>query len=177
MNDTASAQTGWTARRAGVADAPAIRALFCRSFTATFGLLYPAQTLADFLEGCSTQRFAADLALPDTACLLAERDGRLIGYCMLGDYDLQPVGDESWWVLRMLYLDEEAKGTGIAQALMDWAIGEARERRYGALYLTVYIDNHRARRFYDRNGWVEVGRYAFAVGDQVDDDRIMKYIL
>ena len=36
---------------------------------------------------------------------------------------------------------------GIGRALMDWALDEARRRRASELFLTVYTDNHRARRY------------------------------
>ena len=67
--------------------------------------------------------------------------------------------------------------TSSAQRLLDRAIAESRARHYQELYLTVFIDNHRARRFYDRNGFIEVGRHPFSVGDVVDDDRIMRLTL
>jgi ribosomal protein S18 acetylase RimI-like enzyme len=51
---------------------------------------------------------------------------------------------------------------------------EARNRGAQALYLTVYIDNDRARRFYDRYGFEAVGRYDFMVGSQADEDVIMR---
>ena len=36
---------------------------------------------------------------------------------------------------------------------MDWALDEARRRGARQLYLSVFIDNHRARRFYERYGF------------------------
>ena len=42
------------------------------------------------------------------------------------------------------------------------------------LYLTVYVDNHRARRFYDRYAFEAVGSYAFMVGSHADEDIIMR---
>ena len=72
---------------------------------------------------------------------------------------------------------KEHHGSGIAAALTDWAIAEARRQGAEELYLTVYIDNHRARRFYERYGFEEVGRYDFMVGNHADEDIIMRKML
>ena len=56
-------------------------------------------------------------------------------------------------------------------------IEEARRRGSEVLYLTVFVDNRRARRFYDRYGFEDVGRYDFMVGSQADEDVIMRKAL
>lgn len=165
-------------RQATRSDARRVRDLFCRSFTATFGHLYPPHELAEWLEDCSEARFADECSSAGFACFLGEAaDGRLLGYVTLGHQQLDISPGGRWWVLRQLYLEEAAKGTGLAQALFDAALTESRRRGVAELYLTVWVGNHRARRFYERRGFVEVGRYAFKVGSTVDDDRIMRLIL
>jgi ribosomal protein S18 acetylase RimI-like enzyme len=57
---------------------------------------------------------------------------------------------------------------------MDWALAEAKARGGEELYLTVYTENWRARGFYEKYGFVEVGPYAFMVGEQADEDLIMR---
>jgi diamine N-acetyltransferase len=163
-------------RRAGKADAAKVRDLFCRSYADTFGHTYqPGVMERWFEESCPLERFESECTDADFAVFLAEDGaGLLRGYCTLGPYDIEPETTKRWWVLRQLYLDPTAKGTGLGQQLLDQAIAEARARGFEELYLTVWIENHRARRFYVRNGFVEVGRYAFVVGDQVDDDRILR---
>lgn len=166
-------------RRAGKADAAYVRDLFCRSYADTFGHTYqPGVMERWFEESCTLERFEGECTDPAFAIFLAEdAGGRLLGYCTLGPYDIEPETVKRWWVLRQLYLDPSAKGTGLGQRLLEQGIAEARARGYEELYLTVWIENHRARRFYERNGFVEVGRYAFVVGDQVDDDRILRLTL
>ena len=61
--------------------------------------------------------------------------------------------------------------------LMDWAMEEARVRGAREMFLTVYTDNHRARRFYERYGFTEVGPYHFMVGEQADEDIIMRCVV
>ena len=170
-------------RRAGGADAAAVRQLFHDSFTATFAHLYPPAELAGFLADATEERFRLACEAPDQAVMLGEaEDGTPLGYCALGPYDLEGhipelLAGRRWWMLRQLYLAEAAKGTGLAHALMEWALTESRERGMQDIYLTVWIENHRARRFYDRHGFHEVGKYPYVVGNTVDDDRILRLTL
>ncbi|WP_243453730.1 GNAT family N-acetyltransferase [Sandaracinobacteroides saxicola] len=162
-------------RDGGVADAAEVAALFARSFTATFGHLYPPEDLAGFLAGCDGAAFAGELADADHGFRLAFEGDALIGFVKLGPTAL-PIDRAGRRAieLRQLYVDEAAKGLGVAAGLMEWALAEAARRGMEDIYLTVWIDNHRARRFYERYGFVEVGRYAFVVGGTIDDDRIMR---
>lgn len=163
--------------RDGIAgDGAAVAALFRDSFVATFGHLYAAGDLASFLAALTPEAFEAELAGPGFAFRLAEEGGQLAGFAKIGPDDL-PGAREGAIELYQLYLLEPFKGRGIAAALMDWAIAEARARGAPEMRLTVYIGNHRARRFYERYGFVETGKYAFMVGNHVDDDRIMRLAL
>ena len=69
------------------------------------------------------------------------------------------------------------QGAGLAPAMMDWVIAEARRRGAEELYLSVFADNHRAQRFYARYGFEAVGRYDFMVGTHADEDIIMRLAL
>jgi len=97
-----------------------------------------------------------------------------VGYVKLGPQKLPLETDRPALLLDQLYILKEYHGVGIAHGLIDWALDEARNRGAEELYLTVYIDNNRARRFYDRYGFEAVGRYDFMVGSQADEDVIMK---
>ena len=72
--------------------------------------------------------------------------GSPLGFCWVR-------GDE----LFQLFVHREARGTGVAQALM--ADGEARLAEAGVVtaWLACAIGNHRAARFYEKCGWAMVG--------------------
>jgi GNAT superfamily N-acetyltransferase len=97
-----------------------------------------------------------------------------IGFVKLGPLKLAVETRGPALLLDQLYLLKEHHGSGIARALMDWAIAEARRRGAQELYLTVYVDNDRARRLYVGYGFEPVGRYDFMVGTQADEDIIMR---
>lgn len=165
-----------TYRDAVSSDAGAIADLFRETFVATFGHLYEDGDLAAFLAEATADKFTTEIATPGFSFRLAEEHGTLAGFVKLGPDQLPdavPKSLELW----ALYVRGGWHGRGVAATLMEWAIGQARRRGALAMRLTVFIDNHRARRFYERYGFVETGKYEFKVGGHVDDDRIMTLTL
>jgi ribosomal protein S18 acetylase RimI-like enzyme len=69
-----------------------------------------------------------------------------------------------------LYVMPAQHGAGVASALMDAAIAEARSRGAAAVWLGVNEENARANRFYEKSGFALVGRKRFLVGDRWEDD-------
>jgi diamine N-acetyltransferase len=164
-------------RRGRVGDAAAIDGVFRKSFCDTFSHLYRPQDLETFLGDFTLNAWEAELRDDRFAFQVAEVEGQVVGYVKLGPPAL-PVETQGPSVeLRQLYLLKDWHGLGAAKALMDWAIEEAKARGGTELYLTVYIENERAKRLYERNGFVEVGPYHFMVGEQADEDIIMKLAL
>lgn len=103
-------------------------------------------------------------------------DGAIVGYAKINAPWL-PDAEPKAMQLSQLYVASDWHGKGIAQALMDWTVAEARKAHAPALLLTVWEENARAKRFYQKLGFVHIGDYAFPVGQQVDTDNIMRLAL
>ena len=161
-------------RDATPADAEALDRLFDTVFVETFGHLYRAEDLDAFLTAYGIADWRGDLADPECAFRVAEADGAIAGYLALGPMKLPFETARPAILLDQLYVTKAHHGAGIAKALMDWALDEARRRGAEELYLTVFTDNPRARRFYERYGFEAVGRYDFMVGSHADEDIIMR---
>lgn len=161
-------------RNGNIADAASIDRIFDTSFCETFAHLYSAEDLKIFRSKFCLSDWEDQLEDPQFVFRIAEVEGVLVGYLKLGPMKLpvEPAGKAL--LLDQLYILKGHHGTGIAHELMDWALSEARSRGAEELYLTVYIDNHRAKRFYDRYGFEAVGRYDFMVGNHADEDVIMR---
>ena len=159
------------------ADLPDIDVLFRQSFSDTFAHLYKPDDLAAFFDNFTLQAWAEEMADEGYAFRLAEESGKLVGFAKFGPPSVPVETNAHRAELRQIYILKEWHGQGIAQALMDWALAEARRRHVRELYLTVYVDNLRAKRVYERYGFVAVGRYDFMVGNHADEDIIMRLAL
>ena len=162
-------------RDVDMADAAMMASLARRTFAETLGHLYSRANLEAFLAGHSEEAWQDDLADPRFEARLAETGGEPIGFVAIGRPNLPfAVDEENSVELRMLYVLAPWHGKGVAPVLMQWAVERARERGAGALFLSVFIDNRRARAFYTRYGLAEIGPYAFKVGTHEDQDIVMR---
>ena len=161
-------------RLAEATDAAALAELGASTFTHTFGHLYQPGDLELFLQNHSPENWDKELNDPAFEVRVAESDGKLVGYVKLGPPHLpfEPRGEAA--ELRQLYVVEDLKGRGVADELMRWVIERARDQRADYLYLSVFIENHRARRFYEKYDFEPEGTYAFMVGTHADEDIVMR---
>ena len=104
---------------------------------------------------------------PDTFVLLAERDGRPVGYTM---NHLRRAPDDSWDTsdvigeIETLVLLPEARGDGLGTALMD-ATEDELARRGAVTVLTAVLEgNERTREFYLRRGMKPTVTYLMRLG-------------
>jgi GNAT superfamily N-acetyltransferase len=164
-------------RNATVADAEAIDRVFRTSFCDTFAHHYSPEDLEAFLAGFTLDGWRTELSDPDFAFHIAEAHGDAVGYAKLGPLKIPVDEDRPAILLSQFYVLKEHHGEGIAPALIDWVFAEGRRRGKDQLYLTVFTENPRARRFYQRYGFEEIGPYKFMVGNQADEDVIMRKAL
>jgi GNAT superfamily N-acetyltransferase len=146
-------------------------------FTETFAHLYDREAFDAFCAQAYAVdgSMAKDLADPEVRWRVAIIDDEPVGYAKLCPLrapapNPQPAALE----LQQIYVLQPWHGKGIADTLMTWAITSAREVLATELYLTVFDHNMRAKRFYARHGFEEVGHCTFTLGDRVDDDRVWR---
>lgn len=160
-------------RPAAERDVPALSGLGRDSFCAAFGNLYDPADLSRFLASVYSQdAIAREIADPEFIHCLAEREGKLIGFCKLkmpgwyGEYSsaANPIS------LGQLYVDPSLIDKGVGAALMEWALDEARARKADAIQLSVWSGNYGAQRFYARYGFSKIADIDFWVGNHRDDE-------
>ena len=163
-----------------LAYAAALGAMARQAFSETFGHLYDAEPFASFLEAAygTGGRMECDLGNPGVHWRVAMEGRRPIGYAKLSALKApapQPLPGAM--ELQQIYVLREWQGRGVADQLMEWALESARHAGAPEIYLTVFDHNTRAKRFYGRYGFAEVGRCTFTLGERVDDDRVWRKAL
>ncbi|WP_197017193.1 GNAT family N-acetyltransferase [Pseudoxanthomonas suwonensis] len=163
-------------RRATVDDAATLSSLAARTFTETFGHLYPPEDLDFFLrDAYAVEKQATILAHPDYALWLLEDDGVAVGHaaagpCGLPHPDVAPGDGE----LKRLYVLASHQGGGWGGHLFDEAERWLLRDGPRTLWIGVWSENFGAQRFYARRGFERVGTYEFPVGRVRDLEFILR---
>lgn len=170
-----------TIRPATTDDVQVLAELKLETFRATFldkgfAIPYPPADLAIFeRDSYSTEAVAGELANPDMATWVAERDGRLLGYAKVSGCKLpHPEATHEQGELCQLYIRKEAQGLRLGRRLMDVALEYLATHRPGPVWLGVWSGNQKAQDFYHAYGFRKVGGYLFPVGDWRDEEFIFR---
>lgn len=163
-------------RRAGSADAETLAALGARTFSDTFGHLYPPADLRDFLaDAYGLERTRADLADRAKASWIAEVDGEAVGFALAGPCGLpHPEVTPACGELKRLYLLKAWQNGGLGGRLFAAAMSWLEAAAPRDVWIGVWSENHGAQRFYARHGFEKAGEYGFQVGRTVDRECIFR---
>lgn len=165
-------------RQAVVEDAEMLRDLAYTTFWDAFHD-HPKNAphdLADYMQKAfSSEQIEAELSDPNSIFLIAEIDGAVAGYARLihgstehGITATRPIE------LNRLYSHEKFLGKGVGQRLMDACFERSKIEGCDVMWLGVWEYNPRAQRFYEKNGFLEVGKHTFQLGSDPQTDLLMQ---
>lgn len=166
-------------RDATLQDCQALTEIGRDTFVETFGHLYAAEDLAQYLaQSYSDAVQRRELEDEDTHFHLAQQDGRLVGYCTLRpcELPLPTLPPKPAWELHRLYVRRECWQQGIGRVLMEYAMRWFAARGAASIFLGVYSDNVRARKFYAHYGFEKVSEYTYPVGNHNDREFILQWM-
>jgi diamine N-acetyltransferase len=157
-------------------DGKALAAMARQAFDDTFRSIFPPAALQTHLDRAyGPDGLVAEIGRSGTEFRCAKVDIKIVGYAKLRPF-VHPAGQAEPGALELqqIYVLSPWHGAGIAPELMEWAIERARERGAPELYLTVFDHNERAKRFYTRYGFADVGLCWFELGGRTYEDRIWR---
>lgn len=115
-----------------------------------------------------------ELADPNIITLLAIAESDPVAYAQLrrGPAPACVVGANPIELWRF-YVIREWHGRGLAHELMSLVDAEAHRAAAQTIWLGVWERNERAKNFYRKRGFVDVGSHVFIVGRDAQTDRIL----
>jgi GNAT superfamily N-acetyltransferase len=146
-----------TLRRATPADAEALAAVYVETSSRSERGIIPdavldGRTAADYVASWRRR-----IGAPEPhATWVAERGDRVVGLCHAEPSLDEDAGPETGH-LDMLYVVPAEAGQGIGARLLGAAVAHLRAVGFTEATLWVLADNARARRFYEREGWLPTG--------------------
>lgn len=166
----------WTLRRAVAHDVDRLALVGAATFLETFaGILDGDAIVAHCQKEHSPAAYRRYLDDGGQAWLVeAAIGGAPVGFALVGNPNLPGASSDGTDLeLKRIYTLSRFHGGGVGGALMQEAVSHAERAGFRRLLLGVYIGNARARAFYARMGFSQIGERTFRVGDRDYDDVVL----
>jgi ribosomal protein S18 acetylase RimI-like enzyme len=163
-------------REATVQDAALVADLSRQTFYDTFAEHNTAADMQLFLDQQFTRgRLMLEVGRKGNTFLLAYQGAKVAGYAKLRETHTPAAlaGIPSLEIAR-LYATQEFIGKGVGNLLMQASIDLGRQSGKKVVWLCVWEKNERAIRFYQRWGFAKFGDIDFVLGQDVQNDWMMK---
>lgn len=155
------------------------------TFAFNFGYLYPPEVTAKFLETDYSEdiyngwildtKYGVWIATTCKSDAISEDEKNVIvGYCVCGPSTL-PRTESGCAEMKKLYIDKACYGNGLANKLFETGRSWLRESYAGhPIYISVYSENFRAIKFYNRYNFDKHDEYMYVVGGYRDKNFILR---
>lgn len=114
----------------------------------------------------SIEKIAKDLADTNNIYFILHYNSFPAGYAKIVlNTKNENVGSNNCCRLERIYILNEFIPLKLGQQTLDTMLNKAKELKFDTIWLTVYIKNYRAIKFYQKNEFLQVGNYSFRVGE------------
>lgn len=146
----------------------------------TFYEAFAAQNTKENMEKFLSQQFTKgklilEVGAPGNTFLLAYQGQEAVGYTKLRENtEPKSLGITPAFEIARLYVVEQMIGKGVGKLLMQTIFDIARQRNIPAVWLSVWEKNKRALNFYNYWGFEKFDETLFVLGDDIQNDWLMK---
>ncbi len=150
-----------------------------QTFSETFAPNNTVENMSKYLEeGFAEQKLMDELANQNSEFYFAMKEHQVIGYLKINYGHAQTeLKDSRALEIERIYVLHAYQGKNVGQLLYTKAIEIAKQASVDYVWLGVWEENHRALRFYQKNGFVPFDKHIFKLGDDEQTDIMMKLLL
>lgn len=163
-------------RKASISDLQSIQKIGSQTFTETFADVNSPENISNYLEeSFNTAQLTKELTNPASSFYLAILEPETIGYLKINFGKAQTeILDNGAMEVQRIYVLKEFHGKKVGQLFIDKVLNIAKINPVTFIWLGVWEENHRAIRFYTKNGFVVFDKHVFTLGDENQTDLMMK---
>jgi ribosomal protein S18 acetylase RimI-like enzyme len=149
------------------------------TFLHTFSTTDTQENMEIYLEyAFSAEKLTAELENPNSEFYFATQKEVVIGYLKVNFGAAQTeIQDANSLEIERIYVLQDYHGKQVGQLLFEKAMAIAEQKKVNFIWLGVWEENHRALRFYTKNGFVAFDSHIFLMGDEAQTDIMMKLVL
>ena len=165
--------------KASIQDIEKLKEIAKRTFIETYSSVNSKENMTNYLENkFSTEELKTELNDKNSEFYFSEFGGKIIGYLKVNTGQSQSViKDKNALEIERIYVLKEFYGKKVGQNLYKKAIKLAKEKNAEFVWLSVWEENPRAIRFYEKNGFVPFDKHIFKLGIDEQSDIMMKLVL
>lgn len=147
-----------------------------QTFFETFADSNSAEDMQKYLEeSFALEKLENELKNPDSEFYFAKDNEKVVGYLKVNFGDSQTeLKDNLALEIERIYVLKDYHGKKVGQKLYEKAIEIAKEKAMEYVWLGVWEENHRAIKFYQKNGFEVFDKHIFVLGNDEQTDIMMK---
>ena len=163
-------------RAIGLEDVVVLQQIARQTFSETFTDHNSVENLNKYLdEKFSIEKLSSELSNPMSSFYFAQLGEEVIGFLKTNTGNAQTeLKDLNAFEIERIYVLQAYHGKKVGQLLFENAIEEARKTTCSYVWLGVWENNHRAIKFYSKNGFEKFDTHVFKLGDEEQLDWMMK---
>ncbi len=163
-------------RTIGIEDVVALQKIARETFSETFTDYNDQDNLKNYLdEKFTIVKLSEELVNPHSTFYFAQIGNEVVGYLKTNIGEAQTeLKDLNAFEIERIYVLQTYHGKKVGQLLIDKALEEAKKTTCTYAWLGVWEENHRAIRFYSKNGFIKFDTHIFKMGDDEQKDWLMK---
>ena len=163
-------------RQCKIEDIDELRTLSIQTYYETFAAFNTPENMEEYLRcAFDREKLRRELSDKNSMFFFLLSDEKPAGYLKVNEAPSQTdVNDPASLEIERIYVSGGFQGEGLGRYLMEQAIRMAVERKKKYVWLGVWEKNEKAIRFYERNGFCQIGTHSFVMGEDVQTDYIMR---
>lgn len=166
-------------RKATVSDLETIQNISSQTFKETFAAVNTPENISNYVkESFNSEQLKTELNNANSQFYVAYSNAEAVGYLKInfGDAQTESINENALEVQR-IYVLQNFHGKNIGQLLLDEVKKIAKSSGVDSVWLGVWEENHRALRFYTKNGFIVFDKHVFIMGNDEQTDLLMQFRL